>query len=278
MIAWTLLLLAPAFVCTRAQPDGPSVFWQQRHLEIHRSSAIEPASTDVDDGAVDDAIAWAATQWTGVACSDVALVLADNTDNRVVGFDWKLGSGSPDNQNIVVFRHGAPDDPLDAWLHALGALAITTVTFESGTGELLDADVEVNDAGFAFSACDPGAVGCIVTQDLKNTLTHEFGHVLGLDHPDNPEATMFASASQGDVSKRDLFVDDVAGLCALYPTDAPAGNCYDAARVPPPNVRFESSLCSDGLKGAPESALLCAGLWWRRKAAATNKTRARRIR
>src|SRR5204862_6586571 len=91
-----------------------------------------------------------------------------------------------------------------------------------------------------------GASGNV--QDLQNTLTHEFGHLLGLDHncygsadrsrgidqnghavpdcnrapPAVQEATMYASVMRGDVARRDLSADDIDGVCAIYPaTGAP---------------------------------------------------------
>ncbi|HEY4224054.1 MAG TPA: matrixin family metalloprotease, partial [Myxococcota bacterium] len=140
--------------------------------------------------------------------------------------------------------------PLDAWLHDTDALAITTVTFESNQGRLLDADVEVNDATFAFSACDPDQ--CQVQYDLQNTLTHEFGHVLGLDHTTVADATMFPSAPEGDTSKRDLSDDDIQAILLIYPAGQPAGECYDGVtRVDPPHVRFTPTICGAGGSAAP---------------------------
>lgn len=235
--ALCMLSSVQSFVCTRAD-DGPSLYWQERSVEMRRSGGSE----DVTAAQIDDALAWAALQWTAVSCSDMEVAVGPASDEVLVGFDWAAGSGSPDNENIVIFRNDTAGDPLDAWVHQLGALAITTVTFETGTGELLDADIEINDTGYVFSACDPPA--CEVRHDLKNTLTHEMGHVLGLDHPptNDPgaiDATMFPSASEGDLEKRDLSGDDAAGLCTLFPSDEPAGNCYAGTeRVPPPGVRF----------------------------------------
>ena len=179
VVVTALCVSAPvhAFLCTTV-PDGPSIAWSTRHVVLHRSGV----GHEVTAAEIDDAIAFAGAAWTDVTCSDMELVDGAATTERVVGFDWAKGSASPDNQNIVVFRNDDPSDPLDRWLHAQGALAITTVTFESRGGRILDADIEVDDANFTFTACDPGP-GCAVHFDLKNTLTHEAGHVLGLDHP-----------------------------------------------------------------------------------------------
>jgi hypothetical protein len=177
-------------------------------------------------------------------CSDVTPRVEDPTDTRIIGFDWAAGSGSPDNENIVVFRNDTEGDELDAWVHALGALAITTVTYESHSGRLLDADIEVNDSRFHFTACDPGQ--CAVDFDLENTITHELGHVLGLDHSVDATATMFASAPRADLSKRDLAPDDVDAICAVYPDGEPTGECYGVEREDPPDVSFSPTLCTGG--------------------------------
>lgn len=249
---------AQAFLCTRTPGTGPSVAWEERAVVVQRSGG----SADVDVGAIDDALALSAAQWTDVDCSDLSLTVGPPTDVRIVGFDWAKGSDDPANQNIVVFRNHAPNtspaDPIDEWVHTFGALAITTVTFESSSGRLLDADIEVNDISFDFTTCDPPCAQF----DLRNTLTHELGHVIGLDHPpfDQPnagEATMFASASSGDINKRDLGDDDVDAVCTIYPAGAPLGECFGVGRVEPPAVRFEQTLCAST---GPDGVGLATGL------------------
>ena len=52
--------------------------------------------------------------------------------------------------------------------------------------------------------------------DLRGLATHEFGHVLGLDHSADRAATMFASAINRGQHMRTLHEDDIAGGEALY--------------------------------------------------------------
>jgi len=54
--------------------------------------------------------------------------------------------------------------------------------------------------------------------DLENIAQHEMGHSLGMNHPssDCTEETMFASASNGETKKRDLFNGDITGISKLY--------------------------------------------------------------
>jgi hypothetical protein len=237
---------AAAFVCTRTPDFGPSVAWPRRDITLHRAG--DGAEVDVDD--FDEVIADAAAAWTGVTCSDLVVEAGRPTSRRLVGFDWHRGSDDPANENLVVFRNDAPADPLDAWVHTLGALAITTVTFDSSTGVLVDADIEVNDTAFEFTTCNPEDADCVVEFDLLNTLTHEVGHVVGLDHPlpQEPgasEATMFASAPRADTAKRTLATDDEDGLCTIYPDDAVVpGECYGVRRTPS-TVEFRQTSCRE---------------------------------
>ncbi|MEC7923561.1 MAG: IPT/TIG domain-containing protein, partial [Planctomycetota bacterium] len=52
--------------------------------------------------------------------------------------------------------------------------------------------------------------------DLRGIATHEFGHVLGLDHSADRAATMYASAINRGQHMRTLHEDDIAGGESLY--------------------------------------------------------------
>ena len=243
---------ASAFLCTRTPGEGPSIAWTKRAVAVHRSGR----GSENDEAQIERALQRGLEQWTEVSCadldvpldsSDLQLSLGVPTTSRLVGFDWKAGSDDPSNENIVVFRNDSADDPVDGWLHTFGALAITTVTFDTTTGDLLDADIEMNDVSFNFSGCDLAEANCVVAFDLQNTLTHELGHLIGLDHPIGVgDATMSASAAIGELEKRDLAPDDKAGVCTLYPAGLVAGECFNVGRPDPPSVRFEQSLCASG--------------------------------
>lgn len=57
--------------------------------------------------------------------------------------------------------------------------------------------------------------------DLQSSLTHEMGHVLGLDHSPVLGATMFSGGSPGLTHRRILEADDIAGMRALYDVSIP---------------------------------------------------------
>lgn len=112
------------------------------------------------------------------------------------------------NQNVVIVRTAAWPHP-----HSAGHdIALTTTTFDPNTGELLDADMELNLANFDLTLGDEE-----VAYDLASVLVHETGHFLGLQHSLDEAATMRPFYDMGSTELRDLSPDDVAAICALYP-------------------------------------------------------------
>jgi hypothetical protein len=107
------------------------------------------------------------------------------------------------------------------------------VWHDPASGEIYDADIELNEDNKTFVVCpDAGCGGSVDlnTADLENTLTHEMGHYFGVAHtPDDSNATMWSEASPGETIKRTIEADDNAGLCAIYPP----GSLPEACRYTP---------------------------------------------
>jgi hypothetical protein len=121
------------------------------------------------------------------------------------------------NANIVLFRE-------DEWPYvgAANAIGLTTTRFDTKTGDLWDADIELNGVGANLSIGDP-----IRGDDLLSVLTHEAGHFLGLSHSPDPTATMKAvyDPPRDGTEFRSLAADDIAGICTAYPPERkPATN------------------------------------------------------
>ena len=156
---------------------------------------------------------WQAVQasmktWNGQTCKQPTLAFNGLKKDLQAGY-WPDG----DNYNVISWL-----DDKDVWQEKYpggdDVIAFTTVIFDLNSGKIFDADMELNDWTFDFTV-DPSRS----TYDVQNTVTHELGHVLGMDHSKDHTATMYYSANPGDINKRTLAQDDTNGLCYLYGAD-----------------------------------------------------------
>jgi len=138
------------------------------------------------------------------------------------------------------------------------ALAVTIVWHNTTTGEILDADMMINDrqatkdnAGGPYANCPDE--GCLPPDyagdaDLASIVTHEAGHFIGIGHcdpslPSCLEATMLAVADRASVEKRTLAQDDIDVVCAIYPP----GNLDDTcSAVPMGGLQLNCETTSSG--------------------------------
>ena len=99
---------------------------------------------------------------------------------------------------------------VEEWPFSFRALAVTLTTYNDNTGELIDTDVIIN-GEMPFSTS-----GQRNRYDLDTVLTHELGHVLGLDESDVHDSTMYPNTRRGETNRRELSNDDIDGVLSLY--------------------------------------------------------------
>ena len=127
--------------------------------------------------------------------------------------DPGLGIAVQDGVNSVIFGDDVYGEPF-----AEGVLAITLTTYTTSDNVTLETDVVFNRKigwnsypGDLRSATDGGTL-----YDMGRIALHEFGHVLGLAHPDDHgqivAAIMNSRASDLDA----LQPDDIDGVTAIY--------------------------------------------------------------
>ena len=205
----------PSFVPSPDTPcwtGGNPLYWKNACVGY---SIQENASRQVSFDDAQRIMAAAFSQWTNASCpAAINGSSKASVDVRFLGpvachqvqYDQSGG-----NANVIMF-----DD--DQWPHndSSNTLGLTTVTYNKNTGELYDADMELNTAQVSLTVNgDVPANGF----DFQSIVTHESGHFLGLAHSPDANATMFAHYTQGSTSMRNLSADDVQGICSIYAPD-----------------------------------------------------------
>ena len=238
----TLPLPAAAYVRTVTEAGAPSA-WKTPCPTMEFSLGAPPPEMDAPSylaAAQAAGVAWSQASMNGIdRCSNVIFTVVPVPDvSGPVGMDY---------HNRLIFRQDSFYDPY--------ALAITSVFQLKNSGEILDADLEVNAYNFTWGdfAAHPELFQTN-TQDFQGTVTHEFGHVIGLDHtcyepgaafadgkpiprptdnlgnpvPDCSDydlpavitgATMYVSVASpaAEVELRSLSPDDAQAACEIYP-------------------------------------------------------------
>jgi Matrixin len=213
-------LPARAFVCLKAD-NGACLHWAQGQATIVSFLGgpvqLNNGTTSWDQNTIN-----AANDWNGIGAAFHFNASAGGTLNEPCG---AAGPGhacpgtGPAGDNPVVFR----DNVCGA---AFGPDIIElTRNCWNADGTMINAPVFVNSA-VLWNAYD-GPIQFTASgqpvNDIRRVLLHEFGHVLGLGHPDQSGQTVQAIMNSQESNLDRLQSDDIAGARSLYPNTGTAG-------------------------------------------------------
>ncbi|MCW5980316.1 MAG: carboxypeptidase regulatory-like domain-containing protein [Bryobacteraceae bacterium] len=142
----------------------------------------------------------AAVSWSGASFSAVRFADLEITD---------APESSGDRRNNIVFTDtpehrsavGGPN----------GAVAITMITYNPATGEILDSDIVFNPELRFSTTLAPG------THDIQSIAAHEMGHALGAGHTNVIWSTMYFTGPAANNVRAALSADEFAFLAEAYP-------------------------------------------------------------
>jgi hypothetical protein len=273
---------APAFVRTGPTKAGHYLYWESGCIFVTIDAAGTTAIPgDAEFPVIDASIATWNTDTHTPSCSYMQ-VMSQGRKSLKVGND---------HVNLIKFR-----DPPDVWgrpasgkdpamMYPSAAAGITTAVYiddstSARDGAILDADIEINGVDFDITI-DPDPTN-FRNAVLQNTLTHELGHLHGLEHtcraPDDPprkdnlgndvpyctdmslppsitEATMYPYQDSGETTKETLSDDDIQAICEIYPVASDPGTC---APVPP--IASGGCCSASGPFDRPDVGLLLSGM------------------
>lgn len=236
-------------------PDGAPLVWQQREVSY---VVVRPLNYErlpgLDESGLGEQVRAAFARWDS-GCAALRPSFAGFVDAAEVG-------DGQDGRNVIRF--------IDAGWCSSGstcrgsAHAITRVFADTKTGQIAEADIELDSERETFSKRGTGPSDAIA---IEAVLTHEIGHLLGLAHPPPstagttlPVEVMEDGHTRGSDAVVEPSAEEKAFVCDTYSEEALKD------RVNPQGVAARPAGCAaaDGGVG-PMAWLLGVGLARRRR-------------
>lgn len=178
--------------------NGKKLHWSTQTVEWSLNQA---GSDNIADGSHQPAIQHAFQAWRQVTGSKLKFDFQGFTGSKNVG-------GS---DHIVFFDE---NNSSGFFPQGSGTVAVTPISYQPGSGVILDADIVFNGRDWSFST--DGSAG---TFDVQDVVTHEIGHFVGLDHSPVVASSMWPYVSTRQWLHRSLSQDDQAGAISVAPSD-----------------------------------------------------------
>ncbi len=206
------VLANQAPVAESSAPEG--LHWNRKRVRVELSTSFLRSPSSIKPGSdVLGAVTRSFDVWSDATGIEFSVEWSDRQSVSPAG---RLGDGvnlitiAPTSENLLAID--ADNDEVTA----------RTRVFFARRGEISEADIALN-PNQQFST--DGSFG---TFDLQSTITHEIGHLLGLDHSPVISATMNALQARNGIfgvsafTKQTLSQDDVSAVRAVYSSDPQA--------------------------------------------------------